>query len=122
MNYGNGLCAGVLRYHPKGKSITLGFDLMGLPNAQRKLLLNSALKDLSPAVEHLLDKIENAYLSNRASYFQIMKSLETYRPNFAQKASKYIEIRRRKSAWRPLLHDILHDHRRHIFDQLYDID
>ena len=122
LNYNNGLCAGVLRYHPKGKSIILGLNLENLPDAQRKLLVNSALEDLNPAVEHLLDKIENTYLSNRASYFQIMKSLETFRPNFAQKASQHIEIRRRKSVWRPLLHDILHDHRRHIFDQLYDID
>ena len=122
LNYRNGLCAAVLRYHPKGKSVILGFDLKGLSDAQRKLLLQSSLSDLSPALEHLLDKIENAYLNNRVSYFQMMRSLETFQPKFAQRASQHIERRRNKSAWRPLLHDILHDRRRHIFDQLYSLD
>ena len=122
LNYNNGLCAGVLRYHPKGKSIILGLNLENLPDAQRKLLLNSALEDLNPAVEHLLDKIENTYLSNRASYFQIMKSLETFELTLLKKlvnTSKSADVNQYGVRW---LHDILHDHRRHIFDQLYDID
>ena len=122
VRYNNGMCAGVLRYHPKGKSIVLGFGLEGLPDIKREFLLNKIIKDLKPAIEHLLDKIERAYLNNRVSYFQMMKSLETFEPEFAQKASQHIELRRRKSAWRPLLYDILHDRRRHIFDQLYNID
>ncbi len=121
ISYNNGMCAGVLRYHPNGKSLLLGFGLEGLNNKNRKLLLKELIQDLKPAIEHLLDKIEKTYLNNRASYFQIMKSLETFEPEFALKASQQIESRRRKSTWRPLLYDILHDRRRHIFDQLYDV-
>lgn len=122
LHYNNGSSAAILKHHSMGKSLLLGFGLEGLPDGNRSKLMEIMLKDLKPSVDILFQKVEWAYSNNRTSYFQMMKSLEIFEPDFAIKVRELVQKLRKKDAWRPVLFEMLHQRRRQIFDQLYDSD
>ena len=120
LKYRDGENAAIIKHHPIGKSLLLGFGLEGVPDSNRTQLLKTLIQDLKPSVESLFHKIEWAYANNRTSYFQIMKSLEVHEPEFAIKVRKYVQDLRKKDAWKPVLFEMFHERRLQIFDQLYD--